>query len=101
MGEGWRERLPKPRLGAIRRSAASLGPLLAAAAEPIDRTALSAITVPITLLMPDDASAVERGSIHALAAILPRARIQPVALAASLDTDWAPAIARTIASGRV
>jgi pimeloyl-ACP methyl ester carboxylesterase len=97
-GAAWRERLPKPRLGAIRRSAASLGALLAGIlAEPIGRQALRDLTVPVTLLVSDDASPLERGSVEAVTAVLPRARIEPLASVAGVDADLAPAMARALA----
>jgi pimeloyl-ACP methyl ester carboxylesterase len=71
LGVGWRDHLPKPRLGAIRRAAVNLGPLLAGMAEqPIDRTMLARIEAPVTLLTRDDAPDVERWVSEALAELL-------------------------------
>jgi pimeloyl-ACP methyl ester carboxylesterase len=77
LGVGWRDQLPKSRLGAIRRAAVNLGPLLAGMAEqPVDRTMLARIQAPVTLLTRDDAPDVARWISEALALSLP-ARFHP------------------------
>jgi pimeloyl-ACP methyl ester carboxylesterase len=76
IGTGWRDRFSKPRLGAIRRSAGSLAPLLAGmVGAPIDPEALTSLTVPVGLLIEDDAEVLERVTAETLVSLLPRARI--------------------------
>jgi pimeloyl-ACP methyl ester carboxylesterase len=99
IGAGWQAELPKPRLGAIRRAAASLGPLLAGAAEPADRAGLRSITVPVAILLREDASAVEHASADELATVLARARITPVTGETEICSVWADAIATALRSG--
>lgn len=98
-GSGWRERLTKPRLGAIRRAAANLGPLLAGMApDQVDRAALRAIDRPVTLYLRHDAPAFERWNAEVLRDLIPNARIQSVTIAtadegeAALAPDWAPVL---------
>ena len=75
MGTDWRDRFSKPRLGAIRRSAGNLAPLLAGTvAAPIDRDALRRLDMPVVLLVKDDAEVLERVTVETLASLLPRAR---------------------------
>jgi pimeloyl-ACP methyl ester carboxylesterase len=76
IGEDWRDRFSKPRLGAIRRSAGNLAPLLAGMiAAPISRGALERLDMPIVLLAKDDARILERVTVETLASLMPRARI--------------------------
>jgi hypothetical protein len=75
IGADWRDRYSKPRLGAIRRSAGNLAPLLAGTMSPITRDALNNLDMPAVLLVRDDAAAVERVTVETLASLLPRARI--------------------------
>jgi len=76
IGADWRERFSKPRLGAIRRSAGNLAPLLAGTVDsPIDADALTRLDMPVGLLVKDDADALERATVETLLALLPRARI--------------------------
>lgn len=98
-GSGWRERLTKPRLGAIRRAAANLAPLLAGMApDQIDREALRAIDRPVSLYLRHDAPAFERWHAEVLEQLLPAARIQAVTIAsneegqATVASDWAPVL---------
>lgn len=79
LGAAWRETLPRARLGAIRRHAAALGPLLMGlevyAPEPM---ALGAIAAPTLLLRRASAVPVDRWIGERLAALLPRARLATV-----------------------
>jgi pimeloyl-ACP methyl ester carboxylesterase len=75
IGANWRDRFSKPRLGAIRRSAGNLAPLLAGMISPIDRDALKKLDMPIVLLVKDDAAALERVAVETLASLLLSARI--------------------------
>lgn len=81
IGQGWRQALPKARLGAIRRAVGNLAPLLTGLTdEPVSRDELSRLDIPMMLLHRANAPAVERGTIEALASLLSRARIAPVAM---------------------
>lgn len=75
-GAGWRDRLPKPRMAAIRRYGGSLGALLGGAAghEPATE-ALSALTMPTLVLRHRAASDLDRLVAERLAAALPGARL--------------------------
>jgi pimeloyl-ACP methyl ester carboxylesterase len=79
IGTDWRDRFSKPRLGAIRRAAGNLAPLLTGmAGAPIDPDALKSLDMPVVLLIKDDAEVLERGTAEALASLAPRARITSV-----------------------
>lgn len=103
-GAGWSERLSKPRLAAIRRAAANLGPLLAGMApENLERDALRAIERPLTLLLRQDAPAFERWNAEALALLIPGASVQMVTISAeegsaSISPEWGPVLARILAT---
>ena len=96
-GVAWRDELPKPRLGAMRRAVGSLAPLLSGlAGEAIDRDALVRLEVPVRLLLRSGATASERAAAETLASLLPRARIEqaPVAVGTASASDaWMEAIA--------
>ena len=101
IGADWRGRFSKPRLGAIRRAAGNLAPLLAGMAnEPVDRDALKNLDAPVTLLIRDDAQLLERGTVDALASHLPRARIETISPDNERHSDpgaeWTEAVARAL-----
>jgi pimeloyl-ACP methyl ester carboxylesterase len=76
IGADWRDRFPKARLGAIRRSAVNLASLLAGTiGAPIDPDALTRLDIPVELLVKDDADLLERVTVETLGSLLPRARI--------------------------
>ena len=76
MDANWRDHFSKPRLGAIRRSAGNLVPLLAGTVgAPIDPDALTSLDMPVGLLVRDDAEVLERVTVETLVSLLPRARI--------------------------
>ncbi len=63
LGAGWRDELPRPRLGAMRRAAGSLAPLLAGmTGTSFDRAALARLKIRMTLLLPAGAPVIERES---------------------------------------
>jgi pimeloyl-ACP methyl ester carboxylesterase len=106
-GSGWRERISKPRLGAIRRAAANLGPLLAGmASEQVDRDALRTIAKPVTFLLRQDAPIFERWNAEALAMLIPGSSVQTVTIAsddeghAAITPDWATVLTRVLLSQR-
>jgi pimeloyl-ACP methyl ester carboxylesterase len=72
----WRDHFSKPRLGAIRRSAGNLAPLLAGTVgAPIDPDALTSLDMPVGLLVQDDAEVLDRVTVETLVSLLPGARI--------------------------
>ena len=106
IGADWRDRFSKPRLGAIRRSAGNLAPLLAGTVgAPIAPDALKRLDVPVVLLVQDDAEVLERATVATLASLMPRARVttippQPIEQLAS-GSEWTEAIAQALlAEGR-
>jgi pimeloyl-ACP methyl ester carboxylesterase len=104
LGSGWRSRLSRPRLGAIRRAAANLGPLLAGfdAAAP-EQDALHRVSASTTLLTPADAPPVERGTTATLARLLPMAHVDAVPADQTAEGPLPPAlmdaVARALADG--
>jgi pimeloyl-ACP methyl ester carboxylesterase len=101
LGAGWREAFAKPRLGAIRRAAANLGPLLSGTtAEPVDRGALGAVQTPIALLLGQGAPALEQHSAEALALLLPLGwgQVEPIATGSDSLAAVAAAVARSLAA---
>ena len=105
MGVAWRDRLPKTRFAAARRSAVNLGPLLSGAmAAPMDGRALTAITVPVTLLLREDAPANELRTVEVLAGGVPGARVERVSSEAGEPADlgpmWISALSRVLKGAR-
>jgi pimeloyl-ACP methyl ester carboxylesterase len=101
MGADWRDRFSKPRLGAIRRSAGNLAPLLAGAiATPIDPAALEILDIPGALLVNADADLLERVTVETLASLMPKARITTVPRVANESlvsgSEWTEAIAEVL-----
>lgn len=69
-GRGWRDRLSRAQLGAVRRHAAALGPILAAESTHAPRPDwLADLTAPTLLLRLADAPALDRAIADRLAAI--------------------------------
>jgi 3-oxoadipate enol-lactonase len=103
MGEGWRDRFSKARLGSIRRSAGNLGPLLAGTgAAPTDPDALNRLDMPVVLLVKEDAEDLERVTVETLASLIPHARIATVPLGSheqlAIGPEWRDAIAKVLGS---
>jgi pimeloyl-ACP methyl ester carboxylesterase len=72
----WRDRFSKPRLGAIRRSAGNLAPLMVGTVgAPIDPDVLTNFDMPVGLIVQDGAEVLERVTVETLASLLPLARI--------------------------
>lgn len=106
-GSGWREHLSKPRLGAIRRAAANLAPLLAGMApEYLDRSALRGIDLPVTVLLRQDAPAFERWNAESLALLIPGAGVQTASFPeadegrAAVSPQWATLLRRVLSAQR-
>jgi len=103
MGADWHDRFSKPRLGAIRRSAGNLAPLLAGmVSAPIDPDALARLDMPVGLLVKDDAEVLERTTVETLAALLPRVRIATLPQASHEQVaggpEWTGAIVEMLGS---
>ena len=103
IGSDWRDQFSKPRLGAIRRSAGNLAPLLSGTvAAPIDPDALTRLEMPVVLLVKDEAELLERVTVETLASFIPHARIAtlPSGSNDALDSGskWIDAIAEVLRS---
>jgi pimeloyl-ACP methyl ester carboxylesterase len=97
LGAGWRDRLSKVRLGAIRRSAGNLGPLLAGMTDETPSLRdLRSVATPLTLLLPENAPADQRWTVDLLAE-LPQARVKLV----PGESDWTAPLAHALAEPRV
>jgi pimeloyl-ACP methyl ester carboxylesterase len=103
IGADWRDRFPKPRLGAIRRSAGNLPPLLAGTASaPIDPDAFTGLDMPVWLLIKEDAGVLERATVEILDSLLPRARIGALPPGPNeqlaVSSEWTDVIATVLTS---
>jgi pimeloyl-ACP methyl ester carboxylesterase len=100
IGADWCDRFSKPRLGAIRRSAGNLAPLLAGTISAIDAQALQRLEMPIALLVKDDAEELERVTVETLASLMPRARIVTLPPEShdqlASGSEWTEAIAEAL-----
>jgi pimeloyl-ACP methyl ester carboxylesterase len=102
LGDSWREGLPKARLGAMRRAAASLAPLLhGMAAGHADLEALRDFPGSVTILLRADDD-VQRWTAEALGRGLPHATIQQESIAktttglSGANPEWIAALARPV-----
>ena len=78
-GEGWRERLPRPRLTALRRHAGALAPALTALdAYAIDPDGVKGIAMPTLVVHGETAAPVARVTGERLAARLPAGRLATI-----------------------
>jgi hypothetical protein len=101
IGTDWRDRFSKPRLGAIRRSAGNLAPLLTGTVgAPIDPDALERLDMPVVLLIKEDAEVLDRVAVETLASLVPRARITTVPRRSNEQlasgSEWTEAIAEAL-----
>lgn len=101
LGSGWRERLSKPRLGAIRRSTGSLAPFLATlAAERVDRDALRGLTAPLTIFVEPDAMPIVGWTAETLTSFFPDASVvqrdAPPGTDRADDQPWTSEIAQIL-----
>jgi hypothetical protein len=97
-GTGWRDHIPKPRLGAIRRSAASLAPLLTTLGQSATSETLAAVQTPVTMLVRRDSRNAEQWNAEALALQIPGAGILNVEIGAGIPPAdvWTAAIVKTL-----
>jgi pimeloyl-ACP methyl ester carboxylesterase len=101
IGTAWRDRFSKPRLGAIRRSAGNLAPLLAGTISAvIDPHALKRFDMPIMLLVKENADVLERGTVETLVSLVPHARITTLPPQSNEQlasgSEWTQAIAEAL-----
>ena len=100
LGADWRDLCSKPRLGAIRRSAGNLAPLLAGTISPVDPAALEQLDVPVMLLVRDDAEDLARATVETLASLMPNARINTLPRESdeqrASGSEWTAAIAEVL-----
>ena len=93
---GWRDELPKARLGAMRRAAGSLAPLLAGTINAsVDRTAIVRLGTPVTLLVTNKTPGIEQELAVVLTELLEGASVKTVSVAGSESPsgpDWALAV---------
>ena len=105
LGPRWRDGLPKSRLGAIRRAAGNLGPLLTGMlTDPFAPAAIAGIAAPLTILLAGDGPDLAGDAAMRVLALLPAPRIERVELESHTgDEDggeWIPAIARALLDGQ-
>lgn len=75
-GSSWRQSLSKPQLGAIRRHAPALAALLPALdAYKVDAAAISDLTLPALIVVPDTASRLDKAAYTRLTELLPQATL--------------------------
>lgn len=74
-GTGWRDHIPKPRLGAIRRSAPSLSALLTTLGQSATDETLAAVRTPVTMLVRRTSRNAEQWNAEVLALRIPGAGI--------------------------
>jgi pimeloyl-ACP methyl ester carboxylesterase len=102
IGADWRDRFSKPRLGAIRRSAGNLAPLLTGMITAIDPHGLERLDMPIALLVKENAEALERSAVETLVSLVPRAQVTTVPLQSNEQlasgSEWTEAITETLES---
>ncbi len=85
-GRGWRDRLSRPRVAAIRRQAGALAATLAALdAYSVDSAALAAIALPVLVVHGADASPLVRLTCEHLAVRIPHARLHTLPAMAEAD----------------
>ena len=105
LGANWRDGLPKPRLGAMRRAAGSLAPLLMGMVGPApDRAGLAGLARPVTLLLRSGPSPMESDSAAALTALLAGARVETLMrgdTGSPPEQAWTQAMTRALLSRTV
>jgi hypothetical protein len=97
-GTGWREHITKPRLGAIRRSAASLAPLLTTLGQAATEETLAAVGAPVTMLVRRDSRNAEQWNAEVLALKIPGAGILNVEIGAGIPPVdvWTASIVKAL-----
>jgi pimeloyl-ACP methyl ester carboxylesterase len=100
LGADWREGMPKARLGATRRAAGSLAPLLTGTiGAPFDSAALARLETRLTLLLPSAAPIIERDSAARLSKQLAGSAVEIILVGDDNQPpgrDWTSDIARAL-----
>ncbi len=97
-GTGWRDHIPKARLGAIRRAAPSLGALLTTLGQSATDETLAAVRTPVTMLVRRDSRNAEQWNAEALALRIPGAGILNVGIEPGIPPAdaWTAAIVKAL-----
>jgi hypothetical protein len=97
-GTGWRDHIPKPRLGAIRRSTPSLAALLTTLGQAVTDETLAAVHSPVTMLVRRDSRNAEQWNAEALALRIPGAGILNVEIGSGIPPAdvWTTAIVKAL-----
>jgi pimeloyl-ACP methyl ester carboxylesterase len=97
-GTGWRDHIPKPRLGAIRRSAASLAPLLTALGQGASEETLATVRTRVTMLVRRDSRNAEQWNAEALALKIAGAGVLNVDIGTGIPPAevWTAAIVKAL-----
>ena len=97
-GTGWRDHIPKPRLGAIRRSAPSLAALLTTLGHSATDETLAAVHTPLTMLVRRDSRNAEQWNAEALALRVAGAGVLNVDIGSGIPPAdvWTTAIVKAL-----
>jgi pimeloyl-ACP methyl ester carboxylesterase len=97
-GTGWRDHIPKARLGAIRRSAPSLAALLTTLGQSATDETLAAVHTSVTMLVRRDSRNAEQWNAEALALRIPGAGVLNVEIGAGIPPAevWTAAIVKAL-----
>ena len=97
-GTGWRDHIPRPRLGAIRRSAPSLAALLTTLGQAATGETLAAVQTPVTMLVRRNSRNAEQWNAEALALRVPGAGILNVEIGAGIPPAdvWTSSIVKAL-----
>jgi pimeloyl-ACP methyl ester carboxylesterase len=104
LGPDWRDGLPKSRLGAMRRAAASLAPLLSGImGASFTREDLEHIAIPMTIFLREDTPTIELQTAELLAALPPQSRLMTFQSGSDAhrtsDDAWAAVLAQMLVAG--
>ncbi|MCA9880689.1 MAG: alpha/beta hydrolase [Thermomicrobiales bacterium] len=97
-GTGWRDHIPKARLGAIRRAAPSLGALLTTLGQSAADETLAAVHTPVTMLVRRNSRNAEQWNAEALALRIPGAGVLNVEIEPGIPPaeTWTAAIVKSL-----
>ena len=104
LGPDWRDGLPKSRLGAMRRAAGSLAPLLSGImGASFTREDLEHIAIPMTIFLREDSPTIELQTAELLAALPPQSRLMTFQSGSDAhrtsDDAWAAVLAQMLVAG--
>jgi pimeloyl-ACP methyl ester carboxylesterase len=97
-GTGWRDHIPRARLGAIRRSAPSMAALLTTLGQSATDETLAAVRAPVTMLVRRDSRNAEQWNAEALALRIAGAGVLNVEIDAGIPPAdvWTAAIVKAL-----